>query len=406
LASHPKKSVLVVGDDMRIFLSIVRSLGAAGIEVHAFPFDPEAPALKSRFISFVHLVPAFEQDQIAWRKALVNLLVKQPFDLVIPSGDPAIMALHVNRHELSQCLLAIPETAAIEALFDKEQTHLLCASLGIKSAKWGRLKDSDTSDSLINQFGLPLVIKPRRSFDGESGKLREKVEIIETGDELEICLASITDRTSFLVEGYFKGSGTGVSVLCERGTVLQSFQHRRLREGRGGCSSYRISEAANPELRHAVEQICTKLNHTGVCMFEFRVNQETGEWILLEVNARFWGSMQLPLSLGLDYPKLLFDLLVDGKSGPEMPYVIGFRSRNILLDANNLLQQFRRNGFVGFGNWCRDFLDFLTQPLRWVMGREKADSFSLTDMAPSFREILAALRHVLAPLRTKFKVNQ
>ena len=37
--------VLVFGDDMRIFLAIVRSLGRAGKEVHVVPFDWHAPAL-------------------------------------------------------------------------------------------------------------------------------------------------------------------------------------------------------------------------------------------------------------------------------------------------------------------------------------------------------------------------
>lgn len=396
VTSYSKHSVLVVGDDMRIFLSIVRSLGVAGINVQAFPFDPDAPAMKSRFINYVHQAPAFERDEVAWRKALVELLTKQSFDLVIPTGDAAIMALHVNRHHLSRCRLAIPKAAAIEALFDKEQTHILCDSLDIKTAPWLRLSDFDTSDSLTSRFGIPLVIKPRRSFEDDNGKLHGKVEIVETGNELDTCLAAISDRKRFLVEGYFRGSGTGVSVLCTNGTILQAFQHRRLREGRGGCSSYRISEVVNPELRRAAESICKKMNHSGVCMFEFRVNQETGDWILLEVNARFWGSMPLPLSLGLDYPKLLFDLLVHGKSGPEQTYAIGVRSRNILLDANNLLQQFRRGGFSGLGNWCRDMFDFITQPVRWIAGLEKADSFRFDDMAPVYGEIIAAIRQVFS----------
>lgn len=402
VASNPKKTVLVVGDDMRIFLAIVRSLGAAGIEVHAFPFDPEAPALKSRFIDHVHKAPVFEQDQVAWCKALVNLLLKQHHDLVIPSGDPAIMALHAHQHELPHCKFAIPQNAAIDALFDKEQTHILCDALDIKTAPCARLSDTDTPDILISRFGLPLVIKPRRSYDSISGQMREKVEIIETHGELENCLASVSNRSRLLVEGYFVGSGTGVSVLCENGSILQAFQHRRLREGKGGCSSYRISEAVNPDLRRAVERISQKLKHTGVCMFEFRVNKKTGDWILLEVNARFWGSMQLPQSLGLDYPKLLFDLLVNGKTTPEQGYAIGVRSRNILLDANNLIRQHRQSGVRGFVELCRDVFDFITQPLRWITGREKTDSFSFADMAPACREVSAAMQQVLAPLRVRF----
>ena len=43
-------------------------------------------------------------------------------------------------------------------------------------------------------------------------------------------------------QSYFAGVGVGVSVLARNGEILHAFQHRRLREGRGGSSSYRVSE--------------------------------------------------------------------------------------------------------------------------------------------------------------------
>ena len=53
----PKERVLVLGDDMRIFLAVVRSLGRAGKEVHVVPFNWNAPALKSKYIAKIHYFP-------------------------------------------------------------------------------------------------------------------------------------------------------------------------------------------------------------------------------------------------------------------------------------------------------------------------------------------------------------
>jgi predicted ATP-grasp superfamily ATP-dependent carboligase len=390
-----KKSVLVVGDDMRIFISVVRSLGRAGIEVHAFPFSAESPALSSRFIHHVHRTPDFESDHQGWVTAFLNLLSEKTFDLVIPCADAAIMVLHDNRYLFPSQKLAIPAANAIEPLFDKAETHRLCDELNIPSAPWQRLHDADTAKGLIAKFGLPLVVKPRRSHWAGSGRPRERVHVIENGRELQECLESIPDRSRFLVEGFFEGSGTGLSVLCSRGEILQAFQHRRLREGRGGCSSYRISEPVNVELRAAVERICLKLAHNGVCMFEFRVNPRSGKWILLEVNARFWGSMTLPLWLGLDYPRLLFDLVVEGKQATPKTYATGVRSRNILLDANNLMKLLPRQRRGGLLEWCGEVGDFALQPFRWLAGRETADSFSATDMLPALLELHLAVRMLM-----------
>ena len=400
-----RKSVLVVGDDMRIFISVVRSLGRAGIDVHVFPFAATSVALASRFISQVHRAPDFEEDHNGWSRALVALLIERTFDLVIPCADAAIMVLHGNLALFPHQRLAIPGNDAIEKLFDKERTHELCNKLGIPTAPWRRLQETDTDEELIELFGFPLVVKPRRSHWVDSGRSREKVHIIEGRRELLQCLSAISDKSSFLVEGFFEGSGTGLSVLCNGGAVLQAFQHRRLREGRGGCSSYRISETINMELRRAAELICLNMGHSGVCMFEFRINPHSGKWILLEVNARFWGSMPLPLSLGIDYPKLLFDLLVEGKQSDQKAYAVGVRSRNILLDANNLLKLLRQGGSGGFYGWFREAADFAVQPLRWIAGRETADSFSMTDMKPALRELLHAVKVLTRPISRKIETS-
>jgi predicted ATP-grasp superfamily ATP-dependent carboligase len=281
--------------------------------------------------------------------------------------------------------------------FDKEETHRLCEELGVSHTPAARLAAGDTVDSLISRFGLPVVLKPRRSFWADTGKAREDVMIAVDREQLASALANIGDRTRYLVEGYFSGNGTGVSVLCDNGTVLQAFQHRRLREGWGGCSSYRISEAVHPELRQAVERICQRTAHTGVCMFEFRVNPETGKWILLEINARFWGSMALPLALGLDYPSWLHELMVTGRRVEPQAYRAGVRSRNLLLDANNLRKRLMQGGFSGLGNWLVEAMDFLVQPLRWATGRETPDSLALDDPAPAVREIWSVFRRPTRP---------
>jgi hypothetical protein len=57
--------VLVFGDEMRIFLAVVRSLGRAGKEVHAAPFNWHSPALKSKYISAIHHLPRYSDNPIA-----------------------------------------------------------------------------------------------------------------------------------------------------------------------------------------------------------------------------------------------------------------------------------------------------------------------------------------------------
>jgi predicted ATP-grasp superfamily ATP-dependent carboligase len=390
--------VLVFGDDMRIFLAVVRSLGRAGKEVHAAPFNWQSPALNSKYISTVHRFPRYSEDPDAWRTAVADTLRSNSFKLVVPCCDPAILPLHVHRQDFSDFRIAIPNPSAMSLLFDKARTRQLCAELAIPVVAGSRLDASDTAQQLIDRYSLPLVIKAAQSYSIDRLDSAGKVWIVEDRSDLEKVLATLRDHGSHLVETFFQGAGVGVSVLAEDGKILHAFQHRRLREGRGGASSYRISEPINDELHKACEKICEHTGLTGVCMFEFRYNLNNREWVLLETNARFWGSCALPISLGVDFPRFLYDLLVHNTYHSPVQYAAGIRSRNLVLDGLNLVSSARYLHRNNFRTWFGDLGNFVTQPLRWLTGRERSDSFVSDDVRPALWECATLLKDVTRKL--------
>jgi predicted ATP-grasp superfamily ATP-dependent carboligase len=392
IRERPRERVLVMGDDMRIFLAVVRSLGRAGKEVHVAPFNWHSPALHSKYIAHVHHFPRYSDDPNGWRCAVLDALQTHEFELVIPCCDPAILPLHTHRQEFAGHRMAIPDPAAMELLFDKERTRDLCVELGIPVAATARIGATDTAETLAHRFGLPLVLKPRKSFWLDRLDCADKVWIAGSKAELGHVLIGLEERARYLAQSYFDGVGVGVSVLAEEGNILHAFQHRRLREGLGASSSYRVSESVNAELYAACQRICSKTRHSGVCMFEFRWNPGTHKWILLETNARFWGSLPLPLSLGVDFPLYLYDLLVHGIVHPSGPYPAGVRARNMVLDGYNLFSSVRRLSSAELANWIGDLADFVSQPWRWMTGRERSDTFVRDDLKPALWECLMLYR--------------
>src|SRR5947209_5706229 len=386
MGDRDPERVLVFGDDMRIFLAVVRSLGRSGKAVHAAPFNWHSPALKSKYISAVHRFPRYSEDPVMWRTSVLDTLRSHAFSLVVPCCDPAIIPLHVHRQDFADFPMAIPNPTAMSLLFDKERTRGLCAELEIPVVAGSPLGAGDTAQQLIDRYGLPLVIKAAKSYSIDRLDSAGKVWIVEDRLELEKVLAALREDSGHLVEAFFEGAGVGVSVLAENGTILHAFQHRRLREGRGGSSSYRVSEPINEELHRACQKICQRTNLTGVCMFEFRYNVNNRKWVLLETNARFWGSSPLPISLGIDFPRFLFDLLVHGLHHAQVEYAAGIRSRNFVLDGLNVLSSARDLHWDRLGTWLGDVAEFLTQPVRWVSGQERSDSFVTDDLRPALWE--------------------
>ena len=85
------------------------------------------------------------------------------------------------------------------------------------------------------------------------------------------------------------------------------------------------------------------LNYTGVAMVEYLVNHENGRWIFVEINSRFWGSLPLAVSSGVDFPWYLYDLLVNKKRPAIRPYKQQLYCRNLTED----IEWFRSNIRVG-----------------------------------------------------------
>jgi predicted ATP-grasp superfamily ATP-dependent carboligase len=149
------------------------------------------------------------------------------------------------------------------------------------------------------------------------------------------CLASHPS----LIQERIVGPGTGVFVLCDRGRVRAAFAHRRLREKppSGGASVLCESMPVDPALLAQAERLLGPLGWHGVAMLEYKQDRRSGTPFLMEVNGRFWGSLQLAIDAGVDFPHLCCQLAM-GEPLDDVPsYAVGVRNRWLLGDLDHLL---------------------------------------------------------------------
>ena len=386
IAVNPVEKVLVIGDDTRSFLSTVRSLGRKGVEVHVAPFDMQAPALVSRYISQVHFLPYYLDGGSDWLVAMRSLLREQGFALVIPCDERGLLPLCLHREELSTfCPLAIPSPSALDIYFDKVGTRALAESVQVPVAPGRMLAATDTVESIIADIGLPVVIKEPMSYALPELYVRTSTRIVSNRAALAAWLSEHDGHSAILLEQMFPGFGLGVSVLCDQGTVLQAFEHHRAHE-MNGSSYYRKSAPLDPQRMAAVTRMVHASAFTGVAMFEFKVNPDDGKWILIEVNARPWGSLPLPVSIGVDFPYRLYRLLAHSERTAALAYPAERYCRNLMQDmwqaraAAALLVRQPLKFAAHCAGWAWSFH-------RVLLGREHWDTLVLDDMAPGLREL-------------------
>jgi predicted ATP-grasp superfamily ATP-dependent carboligase len=389
---------LVLGTLPRVLLAVVRSLGRAGVQVHTAWNAPDCPALRSRYLHRAHRLPGYRPEDNGWREALTALLRRERFDLLLPCTDWETIVCHQHRQELEKYgRLYLPNADSFAVLFDKARTGAWARSVGVPMPREEVFSDADQAEAALSDTRFPLFLKPAQSFRLDKPGEHQKVKRAATLEELRSMLTELTAAGPVVVQEFFPGRGVGVELLLDQGEPLLAFQHLRIHEPlHGGPSSYRQSVPVTPELLAAALKILRPLKYTGVAMAEFRQNPDSGAWVFLEVNARFWGSLPLAIAAGVDFPLALFQLLVLGQRSFPGHYRSGIYCRNLPLDLrwqwDNLFAP-RNDPTLN----ARPALTALGEAaVHWLTGSEYSDTAAADDPGPAMAERTQLARQLWA----------
>jgi protein-tyrosine-phosphatase/predicted ATP-grasp superfamily ATP-dependent carboligase len=328
-----KKCVLVVGDNVYAGLQTVRSLGRAGLDVHLVVFEPHSVTKHSRYVrkTYDFGQPLLDTDRFV--SSVLALVEQEPFELVIPTSDDALVPLMTVADDIRRhAHFAAPDQYGFTVTQQKDRTVEFANRLGIRTPKTLLLKKNDCA-SIIGHLGnFPLVLKPISSVTlGKSN--HNSVKTVQSIDEMHQRLPEMLEHGPVLVQEYCPGTGLGLDILADRGRIFAAFQHRRVHEDpAGGPSTYRVSEPLSECLLDNARRFCREICWTGPAMFEYKVHPETNEAVLMEVNGRLWGSIALPIQAGVNFPRLLYEMLVLNKTTETFTYRVPYFVRNTSRD--------------------------------------------------------------------------
>jgi protein-tyrosine-phosphatase/predicted ATP-grasp superfamily ATP-dependent carboligase len=322
--SLQSQAVLILGASPRISIAIARSLRARGVPVEIASFQPEEYALHSRAVRAFHRLPARRKHPEAFAAALLALVREGRFDLILPAGDPALAALADLYDELSALLhVGCPSPRSVGRVLNKSLTLETAQSCGIRVPFTCTIANVAELDLVAPQLRFPVVVKPEKK-----GAAAFRIFYFNSLTELA---AALNDNKwdRLLVQEYCPGVGVGVEILMHKGECVAQFQHRRLKEApaTGGVAILSVAEEPDPVLLQSSLKLLRALEWEGVAMVEFRVDRETGNSVLMEVNGRFWGSVSFPIAAGVDFPLYYWQLLHGEQPDVPLRYSVGMRWR-------------------------------------------------------------------------------
>lgn len=335
-------SVLVTDGNERAALAVTRALGRKQIDVLVGSETERSLAGSSRYCRRAFRYPSPYEDPKGYIEALLQMVTGQPVEMLVPISDLAMHLIGERRAEFdARTSVAAPAPAIHETVSDKYCLMKLAQQLEVPIPETLFVEDGRLPQDLTAVGDFPLIVKPGRSRIPMDGAwINTSVRQVANREELE----QVYRQTSYLtwpslIQRRIEGDGQGIFALCDRGKPIALFAHRRLREKppAGGVSVLRESiELPKPMADHAL-RLLHHVGWHGVAMVEFKVERRTGIPYLMEINGRFWGSLQLAVDAGLNFPFLLHQLICGRPVQAPVGYRVGVKSRWLLGDLDHLL---------------------------------------------------------------------
>ncbi len=384
-----KDTVFVLDANQRSALAAVRSLGKHGLRVVAA--DDSKPTLggSSRYCADSFVYPSPYKDPSRFMKVLSEELARHDCPALFPMTDVTTVLLAHFGETLPPVRLRIASLDALESLTDKWELYQIATKLKLPTPKTQRM---DPAKLLAGSTDMPFpyVIKPARSQTWiGSGWLKGSVHYIFSLSDIPRAFASDPhlSRIPYLVQELVPGRGQGIFALFDRSRPVTFFAHKRVREKppTGGVSVLSESAPLDPFLLDIAKELLSAISWDGVAMVEFKVTADQRPY-LIEVNPRFWGSLQLAIDAGVDFPWLLYQLATGTTVDSPEGYKTAVRCRWILGDLDSLYLTLRSD--LPLGQKLRSVLNFFT-PSPWQTRHEVN---RLEDLRPFFFELKSYLR--------------
>ena len=390
--------VLVTDGDQRPSLAVTRSLGKRGIEVLVGEEKKDSLASYSKYCSGRVVYPSPYNNPEGFNQFLMEFVRQARIDMVVPITDVAMHLVSQYKKDLQNFTkLPIPEFEAFDFASNKSSLLKYAREQGIPIPNTYFIEGPDSLKAALNQVTYPVVVKPGRSrIPTEGGWIHTQVHYAESEEEL-IRLYETQPYLRFpsMIQERITGPGVGLFVLFNRGELVTAFSHRRLKEKppSGGVSVLCESIPVDPNLKEQAVGLFKSLGWHGVAMMEYKLDQRTGTPLLMEVNGRFWGSLQLAIDAGMDFPYLLFRLATEGRVEAPQSYRVGVKSRWLLGDLDHLiLRIFKKDQDLHLPSGFPSRTKTLIQFLKFYQPGLHDEILSLKDPRPFLYELKEYLK--------------
>lgn len=357
---------LVIGGDLN-GLSIARSLGRHRVPVWVTTPPGVKLAGCSRYTLRTFPWPNGEPE--AQVEYLLELAAQYQLDqwVLFPTSDESAALLSKFRTALSRRFrVSTPTWDVLRWAYDKRLTYRLAAEQQVDSPS--TIYPATEADLKVGVCAFPAILKPathstiNRFTADKAWPVANREQLLARYREAR----ELIPPDLILLQELIPGGGESqfsYAALCCDGRPIASLTARRTRQYPidFGYSSSFVETLDIPEIVAPSRRLLSAIRYTGLVEIEYKLDARNGRYKLLDINPRLWTWSALGARAGIDFPHLLWQMMV-GQPVPEQTGRAGARWVRMSTDVPAAIHQMLR-GRLSLGAYLRS----LHHPLEFAL---------------------------------------
>lgn len=330
--------ILIPESQSRNVLAAVRSLGRAGHHiVLATPRKEGCRASllrhRSRYVSKAvnllspHISPeAFFHD-------ILDLVRHEAIDVLLPFTHGTVLPVSYYKGSLARYThVPIIDYSTLRYAHDKLETLKLARSLQVATPITFHPNDSDELRALSEHIPYPCLVQARQGCGvGTTIQFASNFQQLIAGYEIihhQESTPPVDDYSQPMIQEYVPGQIHDAVFLYSHGSCRAALTQERVitYPVQGGPGAVNKT-TSNPELLDLGRRLLDALGWHGPAQVEFKLDPRDGEYKLLEINPKFWGTLPLAMEAGIDFAQMACKLAYEGDVPPDFDYRVGVTYR-------------------------------------------------------------------------------
>lgn len=351
-----KNRILLIGASLQSGMAVAKSLYDYGLEINIIDWY-KLPIRNSRYIHKYIDIGNPSEDEMEFSERLIEIVKKGSYKCILPINDPAMEICHKHEREINlhTPILNLNPSRVYEFAHDKRKLLLEAGRHGIEIPESVFIENITDLNLIKPDFEFPCILKPAFSAKIKNNKILEfKVRIAESREHLSDLVRELIHSTPLIIQKRVRGTGIGFNLIAYNGEIINYYLHKRITEI-NGVSSYReIINSSTYNLETKIESLLKSIGWTGVAMIEFKA--DSNKAVLMEMNGRFWGSLNVGIYSGLNFPVQLYEMIVLNKKINKISSLKKLKVRNLHMEAMLYGSKCMQGKFLEFFKWSCSIL--------------------------------------------------